>query len=258
MVFALILTAVFVLVGLVGVVGLLISSRLLQTVLSTSVSRPSELGSGRVAVVGDVEATAAPIHAPLSGKECIGYVLDREVKHRTGGTGVGLLVPRWHRKNVHYELPTMYLADENGDRVRVDFDTDVESWRAPAPDELFGNLQLGAHDRTRYDETDSPAEAIRNLLGDVPNVSSGGAVFGLGSHPHRYTEWRLEPGDRLYLLGCTDDDAPEPAIRVRIDDDVLVDLGANSRLRLVGLLAVRFLGSGALAAFGFGVAFVLW
>ena len=248
----------FVLIGLVGVVGLLLSSHLLQTVLSTGVSRPSELGPGRVAVIGDVEATDAPIRAPLSGKECIGYVLDREVKHRTGGPGVGLLVPRWHRKNVHYELPTTYLADGNGDRVRIDFDTDVESWRAPAPDELFSNLQLGADDRTRYDESDSPPEAVRSLLGDAPDVSSGGAAFGLGSHPHRCTEWRLEPGNRLYLLGYTDDDAPEPAIRVRIDDDVLVDLGTNNRLRLVGLLAVRFLGAGALAAFGFGVAFVLW
>ncbi|WP_440006370.1 hypothetical protein [Halomicrococcus sp. SG-WS-1] len=251
------LPAIFGLVGLVGVVGLLSFLSSLQTVLSTGVSPPDALGTGRVAVIGEVEATDSPVRAPLSGEECVGYVLDREVKHRTGGTGVGLLVPRWHRKDVHYELPPTYLADVEGDRVRVQFDADVESWRTPVPDELFSNVQLGVDDRTRYDEDASPPEAVHGILGDVPDVSSAGSVFGVGSHPHRYTEWRLEPGDRLYLLGHAHDDASEPTIRARIDEDVLVDLGANSRLRLLGLLTARFLATGALAAFGLGGAIVL-
>ncbi|UPV76334.1 hypothetical protein M0R89_19420 (plasmid) [Halorussus limi] len=250
-----ILPAIFVLVGLLGIVGLLQPLRLVQTVVSTGVSAPNELGHGREAVIGTLEADDSTVRAPVSGTECVGYVLAREVKHRTSATGIGLLLPRWYRKDVHYELPPMSLADGDCGRVRVEFDTDVESWREPVPNGLFSNLQFGSEERRRYDESESPSDAVRSVLGEPSEVSSPWFVFGIGSHPHRYTEWRLEEGDRLYLLGHTDD-ATRPTVRERIDEITLLDLNANSRLRLVGLLVVRFVAAGALAAFGFGAALV--
>ncbi|RKD88946.1 hypothetical protein ATJ93_3766 [Halopiger aswanensis] len=256
MVLKLILSAIFILVGLVGLTGVALSLRSVQTMVSTGVNPLDALGSGRVAAVGEIEAAESTVRAPLSGEVCAGYILTREVKHRTGGTGLGLLVPRWHRKDGHYDLPPLYLADDTG-CVRLEFDTDVASWRRSVPDELYSDLRLGIDDRVAFDETSPPPEAVHDVLGDVPDVSSAGAVFGIGSNPHRYTEWRLEPGDRLYVLGRSEDSASEATIRLRIDDDMLVDVDATSRVRWLGLVGIRFLAASAFAGFGFGTALVL-
>lgn len=256
MILKLILSAICILVGLIGLTGVALSLRSVQTMVSTGIEPLDDLGSGRVAAVGETEAAESTVRAPLSGKECAGYILTREVKHRTGGTGLGLLVPRWHRKDIHYDLPPLYLADETG-RIRLEFDTDVASWRRPIPDELYSDLQLGINERVTFDETSPPPEAVHDVLGDVPDVSSSGLVFGIGSNPHRYTEWRLEPGNRLYVLNRTEDSSPETTIRLRIDDDMVIDLDATSRVRWLGLVGVRFLAAAALAGFGFGIVFVL-
>lgn len=251
------LAGIFALVGLLGILGVLQPVRLLQTLISTGVSESDAVGSDRVGIIGTVESNDSLVRAPLSGRECVGYVVDREVKHRTGGTGFGLLFPRWHRKDVRYEFPSLYLAGGQGP-VRVEFDGDGDSWQTQVPDGLFSNVQLGADERVRCKGDEPTPEAVRPVIGSVPNVSSAGSVFGIGSHPHRYTEWRFEPGDRLYVLGHGVDDESEPTVRTRIDDDVLIDLESNGRLRLLGLLAVRLLTAGALASFGFGAVFVLW
>jgi len=256
MVLNLILSALFVLVGLVGLIGVILSVRSFRTVFSAGISRLDGLESGRVGVVGEVEARQGLIDAPLSGKKCVGYVLDREVKHRSGGTGLGLLFPQWHPKSIHFQLPPMHLTNESGD-VRLEFETDVSDWRRPDPNGLYSDFRPGVDDRIRFQEASSPPEAVQDILGDVPDVSSAGAVWGSGSNPHRYTEWRLEPGDEVYVLGRASSDATEPVVQVRIDDDVLLNYDSTSRFRLLGLYSLRLLAALSLAVFGFGIPFFL-
>lgn len=79
--------------GALGVAGLYVllgSLNLLRKVAFTRVSRPGSVDPGRAEVVGRVEPASEPVIAPLSGAECVGYVLRQEVHRKRAGTAVSL------------------------------------------------------------------------------------------------------------------------------------------------------------------------
>lgn len=253
--FALLFAAALVVVGLFGVLALLRSLLFIVRLLATGLSDVRDVGPEPVATVGEVEAADETVRAPLTKAECVGYVVQREVKHRRANNLFNWIISDWRTKDTYLELAPMYLADDGG-RVRVEFT--ARGGSSTTPNSAGSNLQIGAVSEAEYDGHESAPAAVRETLGPVSDVERSVADAGVDAGPHRYTEWRIEPGDRYYALGHGDDSGREPVVRTSIDRDALVDLDANSVPRLLGYLALRLLTGVAIAAVGFGGAYLLW
>ncbi len=252
---ALLFATVLAAVGLFGAIGALLPFRFLYRVLSTGVTDPDTVCSGAVATTGNVEVASETVRAPLSKAECVGYVVQREVKHRNANNLFNLLSADWRSKDTYFELCPLYLADGDG-QARVKFTAPGSS--STAPNSAGSNLQIGSVSEVEYDGHEPAPPAVRETLGPVSDVERSVSDVSVDSGPHRYTEWRIEPGDRYYALGYGDDSGREPVVRISVDDDTLVDLNANSVPRLFGYLALRFLTAALIAAVGFGGAYLLW
>ncbi|MFB6171920.1 MAG: hypothetical protein ABEJ23_05250 [Haloarculaceae archaeon] len=167
----------------------------LRAVTFTRVTAPGRVQPGLTEVVARVQPTQDTLTAPLSGERCVGYVLREE---RAAGGLRSLLGRRWTRVAVASEFEPFAVGDGSG-RVLVRPTPDGQgSWPGDAPDDFFTDLELSVDERAVFEAGD----ALPAGLGDQRTDA-----------PRRYTEWRVGPGDVLYVLGRarageTDDDPP--------------------------------------------------
>lgn len=158
----------------------------LRAVTLTSVSSPGRIQPGVAEVVARVQPTGETLQAPLSGARCVGYVLRAE---RRGRGLCSLFGRRWAELATESQLRPFYLADGSG-RVLVrptpDAGDGPGSWPGDAPDEFVTDLELTVDDRATFEAGDTLPEGLGNER---------------ANGTRRYTEWRIEPQDVLYVLG---------------------------------------------------------
>lgn len=153
-------------------------------------------------------------------------------------------------------MPAFYLSD-GPERVRVE-----PHWKpevlgegasrlvgfggSDVPGDAFSNLRLEADERRRYDPGESPPAAVADALGEPTGDDA--------DRPHRYTEWRIDPGDELYVLGRATRAPPGERVATVVEhrDEFVLSDGSQAGVAL-RLLARAGIG-GVLAVVGFGVA----
>lgn len=158
----------------------------LRAVTLTSVSSPGRVQQGVAEIVARVQPFGETLQAPLSGARCVGYVLRSEQRGRGFRSLFGR---RWEETAAESQLLPFYLADGSG-RVLVrptpDAGDGPGSWPGGAPDEFVTDLELTVDDQATFEAGDTLPEGLGNERVDAAR---------------RYTEWRIEPQDVLYILG---------------------------------------------------------
>lgn len=159
----------------------------LRAVTFTSVESPGRVQPGGIAeVVARVQHAGEPLVAPLSGERCVGYVLREERR----GTGLrSLFGRRWQETATGSEFAPFYLADGSG-RILVrptpDAGDRAGTWPGDSPTDLLTDLELSLDDRETFEAGDRLPDGLGGTRADAAR---------------RYTEWRIAPGDVLYVLG---------------------------------------------------------
>lgn len=241
-------------VGLWSLVAFVAAVRLLFRVAVTSPDALDSLEPGRAAVAG----TLAPedggrVTAPLSGERCAGYLLLREVYDYHGTVGI---IKRWQTHGVDRDVDP-FVVDDGSASARVD-----PGWRSnesdplsgtrfgltgnSTPDDLFSNLRLSRDASLKCAPTERPPASVLDALGERHE--------SYRDCPHRYSEWRLDPGDDLYVLGEATAGGSTTRVARRIENSgrskfvvaepsrrpMLLRLGCRAALSAVG--AVGLLG----------------
>jgi len=215
-------------------------TRLRETVRVATASTPgSDAGEGAVVRArGVVEATAGTVTAPLSGRECIGYVLAQQQRY-----AVGALVKRWHSGHTEATVREFALDGPAG-RTRIDPSSTL-SPNAPAT-----ILELGKHPPgSVYSDLSLPRSTTSRVLPvDESPPAAVADAFQRGlpepSNPHRYREWRVEPGDDLAVVGPHASTDPTDGDAAVENDGGTFVLSTTGRWRTVLVHVVRTLGYG--------------
>jgi len=192
-------TSLFVVVGVVFVVGGLLHLLLSVRMWRVDPSDAGTVGHGTVELTGEVTAPET-VAAPLTGTECVAYevVVDRlrdgqrsDADRRLRETG---------------SAPFQF-SDATG-VVGVD------------PEEA--ELSLDTHYETVVIPGEEPSERIASFVADRPELHDGdeddpGVLTVAFGDRHRFVERRLEPGSDAYVLGVADATATvageQPAVR---------------------------------------------
>lgn len=156
----------------------------LRDVAFTGVDAPGRVRPGLAEVVARVQPASGTVEAPLTGEPCVGYLLREETK---AGDFRSLFGLRWRTTARDAELRSFFLADGSG-RVLVHPAPDGEAWRGDRPDDWFTDLDIKAD---AHEEFDADAELPAPLAAHASDVPG----------PRRYTEWRLDPDEPLYVIG---------------------------------------------------------
>jgi hypothetical protein len=204
------LTSLFVIVGVVFVVGGLLHLLLSVRMWRLEPSDAGTVGGGTVELTGEV-AAAETVAAPLTGAECVTYevVVDRlrdgqrsDADRRLEETGSA----------------PFHLADATG-TVGVDPEG--------------AELSLDTHHESVAVPGEEPSERVASFASDRPELHDGGGDGDPGvltvafGDRHRFVERRLEPGSDAYVLGVADATvtvaAEQPSVRDASGDRVLAD-----------------------------------
>jgi len=220
--------------------------KLAQTIPTSKVEG---IAMGPVEVVGSAEKAADLLQAPLSGKPCFYWKIYVE-RYRSGKhshwmkllergagtrfalrdkTGAVLVDPKdaeidiavstallWNPKHINLlsfsppdpPISESYLQDYNGKNPKN-----------------FDYKKLGIQDITKFERSEEKTPGKKAPLVSV-EVSSLGYSYQGGSV--RYTEWRIEPGMQLYILGTAGDNPyKEEATAVHGMEDVMIRKGES-------------------------------
>lgn len=209
----------------------------LRAVAFTSVTAPGRVRPGVVEVVARVQPTEELVTAPLSGEECVGYVLAEEVRGDSYRTLFGL---RWLDAGTATHLPSFDLADGSG-RVHVDPTIDG-AWPDGLPSDLFADLELSADERATFD-----ADALPEELAELAGTDDPFEAV----EERRFTEWRIEPDDQLYVLGHARETGEEEPLTIANDTGPFIvsetPQWRTALRRLVRALAFLLVGAGMLS-----------
>lgn len=179
---------------LIGVGGTLAAASALNDLRGVAFTRttaPGEVHKGLVEVAGEVDSAEDLFDAPLYGTPCVGYAA-REQRPLVGNYV-------WRETRTASALAPFYLVDEEGGgRVLVKpapFGDESGPMTSPGdrPEGFFSDIELRRDDRRRFVADERPPQAIVDLFGDVDK-------------PRRYAEWRIEPGDEVYVIGSATTD----------------------------------------------------
>jgi len=168
----------------------------LRGVAFTRKTAPGEVRKGLVEVAGEVDSAGDTFDAPLYGTPCVGYAA-REQRPLVGNYV-------WRETRTASALAPFYLVDEEGrGRVLVKpapfgDESGPTKWPGDTPEGFFSEIELRRDDRRRFSAGERPPQAVVDLFGDV-------------DAPRRYAEWRIEPGDEVYVIGSATADG-EPAV----------------------------------------------
>lgn len=167
----------------------------LRAITFKSVESPGRVEPGVTEVVARVQPAGETLTAPLSGERCAGYVLREEQR----GEGIhSLFGRRWDETATESELVSFYLADGSG-RVLVRPTPDAGdrgTWPGDPPGDSFTGLDLTVDAQETFE------------VGDRLPTGLGG---GDADAPRRYTEWRIDPQDVLYVFGRAGEQADADA-----------------------------------------------
>lgn len=170
----------------------------LRGVAFTRTTAPGEVRKGLVEVAGEVDSAEDMFDAPLYGTPCVGYAA-REQRPLVGNYV-------WRETRTASALAPFYLVDEDQGRVLVKpapfgDEPGPTKWPGDTPEGFFSDIELRRDDRRRFSAGERPPQAIVDLFGDVDK-------------PRRYAEWRIEPGDEVYVIGSATADG-EPTVENR-------------------------------------------
>lgn len=208
----------------------------LRAVAFTGVTAPGRVRPGVVEVVARVQSAEEPVTAPLSGEECVGYLLAEAVRGPNYRSLYGL---QWLEAGTTADLRPFDLADGSG-RVRVDPTLDGD-WPDGLPSDLFADLELSVDDRETFDADSLPNE-LAGLTGDDPFDAVD---------ERRFTEWRIETDDELYVLGRARETGEEEPLAIVNDTGPFIlsetPQWRTALRRFVRALAFLLVGAGLLS-----------
>lgn len=248
MVAELIVGVVAVVFVVVGVVGLVLPLRTLRR-LTTTTRRPTDATTGLTAVRGTAETAERTVRAPVSGVDCLGYVVAQQLYY---GSTRNLVAFRrtWRREDADSVFVPFDVSD-GVERLRVEVTQVERPWRVPNPGGVWSDLRLVQSTQVTHDPDEPVPPALADRF-ETP-IPDDYAARSDESVPHRYVEWRLDTDSEIYLTGRRDHrDAP---LCHTVGDELLVDSAATTTRRLAAALLVRWLG--AVLVTGLGVAGLL-
>jgi hypothetical protein len=210
----------------------------LRAVTFTSVTAPGRVRPGLAEVVARVQPAGEPVTAPLSGTECVGYVLGESVRGRDYRSLFGL---RWREARLVEDLHPFDLADGSG-HIHVD-PTLEGSWPDGSPSELFSDLELSVDARETFDAEAPLPDALAAVV--ATEDLHGGVT------ERRFTEWRIEEDDQLYVLGRARETGEEEPLAIVNDAGPFVlsetPQWRTALRRLLRALAFLLVGAGMLS-----------
>lgn len=231
------LTAV--LATLVGVGATLAGASALNALRGVAFSpttAPGEVRAGLAEVAGEVGPAEDLFDAPLYGTPCVGYAV-REQRPLVGDYV-------WRETRTASAFAPFYLTDDGGRALvrPAPFDDGAgpTKWCGGDPKGFFSDLELRRDDRRRFAAGERPPPAIVDLFGDAEG-------------PRRYAEWRVEPGDEVYVIGSATADG-EPAVENR--GTFIVSERPQWRVALNRLLRALIAGGVAVVMFAFAAGLV--
>ena len=192
-------------------------------------------GSRRIAT-GRVQGDASR-EGPVSGEPCVGYLIVREA-YVTIRAGVPYRV--WRAHGVETTLDSFQIQTDTGTvTVRPARGDQFGRVATDAPEGLFGQHRLTRDAVTdAYDGGERPAQPIGDAFSaPVPDDSS-----------HRYVEYRIEPGDRVSVVGAPDGGAAADSESVTDDGGFALVDGGSWRLLITPALTTVAYGSFGLLA----------
>lgn len=234
-----------------GAIGLLTPVRSFRRLLRSRRTALADVGEGLVAVHGTATQRTETVEAPLTGEPCLGYVVDQELRYRSG-KHVAALRKTWRRERALARVVPFGLADGTA-TLRVEPDNVERDWRTPIPGDWSSDVRLRRTSRQSFPPTEDAPDHIRELFGAAE--PSAFAVIGGSSVPHRYTEWRLDPGVDLFVTGTVTTEDGQPVLRHPVGDEFLVDRSEASLRSFYGLLVIRWFIAVGLLVIGGGI---LW
>lgn len=241
--------AAFLVAGVVALRRGASTPRLAVALLRTRPSRVADLMSDvpdRVCLVGTVEPTdGGTVRGPFSGRDAV--ALDYEVQEYESQYNAATRTATGSWEPIHGGLTDrpFVLADGSG-RVRV----------APAG----ATYSLGVDTRIEVDGGDRPPERIERYVRVSDAVDSEDSHLSVGpfdlatGEDRRYVERRLEPGDRVLVLGRpvrARGDVGAVNVEVRAADGAPLLVADGDRWPVLGRLVV-----GSLTWLLFGAVFV--
>lgn len=186
----------FIAAGVFVVVRASTAPRLVVALLRTRIGRVSDLMStppDRICLVGTIEAgTEGTIQAPFSGRECVALDFEVQELETTHNAATNTNSSSWEPIHGGTTDRPFVLTDKSG-KVRV----------RPAG----AHYSLGVDTRIDVDGGERPPERIQRYIEVSDAVDSEETSLKVGpfdfntGEDRRYVERRLEPGDRVLVLG---------------------------------------------------------
>ncbi|MDS0295075.1 hypothetical protein [Halogeometricum luteum] len=193
----------------VGVIVVAVSARHARRTLGLlAADEPGEEAprvGERIRIEGTVRQTDDTVTAPFTGRDCVAVEFDAE-ERRLGA----------------YYLPTWVRV--GGGRRLTGFDVDADGAEGDGGDGeyLVSGDAVVSLDRTasvRVGEGETPPAAIRDYRAAEGATGAGGPRapaplrrLGVGLGDRRYLERRLDPGDRVTVVGRREEERIDPAV----------------------------------------------
>ncbi|MDS0300483.1 hypothetical protein NDI76_17175 [Halogeometricum sp. S1BR25-6] len=200
----------------------------------------------RVRVEGTVRRTDDAVTAPFTGRDCVAVEFDAE-ERRLGA----YYLPTWVRVGGGRRLAA-FVVDEKTGGSDGDGRSGTGGVEAGDGEYLVAGDSVVSLDRTasvRVGEREAPPDPIRDYRAETggagtvrPRAPSALRRFGLGDR--RYLERRLDPGDRVTVVGRVADESG------RIDPSVVSDA---TPLRTAARMSRQSLAGVAIGAFAAAV-----
>ena len=228
---------------IIGVIGLLLPARTLRRV-TVSVVTPANAETGLVSVRGTATPDDTTVTAPLSGCECLGYIVTQQLLYRTGQSIDGL--HRHYRTEDATSHVTPFTIRGDAAVLPVNVTNITRSWRTPNPDSRWSDVKLPRSTTVTCSPDEPVPDSVAEYFDDA--VPDDPARLGSGPVPHRYIEWRLDSGADVSMTGRRD--ALGDPLRHTIADELLIDTAVSSRSRIAAAAGVRWLLALLLTAIG--------
>jgi hypothetical protein len=240
---ALITGAVGVVFTIIGGIGLVLPLRTLRRLL-VEANRPADAATGVVGVHGTAQTATETVRAPVSEADCLVYIVEQQLRY---GSTRNLLAfrRRWRREDADSALVSFDVGGDAG-RLRVETTPIDRSWRVPDPDGWWSDVRLVRSAQATYAAAEEMPPAVTDHF--EPPVPDDYAARSDNRVPHRYVEWRLDPGREVHLSGQREShDAP---LCHTFGDELMLDRATTTRWELAATVSVRWLGAAFLCGLG--------
>ncbi|AOS65247.1 GIDE domain-containing protein [Actinoalloteichus hymeniacidonis] len=186
-------------------------------------------------------ATAGPsgmLRSELTGTECVWfrYRIEREYEHVTYRDNQRHVSKRTEQLADHSSSQSYAIQDDAGDTITIE----PGNLRPDKPEQVLNS----------YETAHGPGgSGLGNtLMRLVGNRMGGGGTLG-----HRYTEWVVRPGQRLYILGEVNDRRGDLTVSRPEKGHFIISTRSEEELRASRTTTHKFIRIGIFVAVPLGI-----